>query len=349
MNSIIISRVDNLGDVVLTLPVAGVLKKLIPNSRITFLGKSYTRALIDACRNIDAFLDWNKIAGQPPAERLDILKSIDPDAIIHVFPKREIARLAAKAKIPIRVGTGRRFYHWLYCNRRVNLARRDSALHEAQLNLKLLVPLGARTDYSLSKIPNYYGMTDIEALSNEFKRLLSKKRTNLILHPKTQGSAREWGIENFARLTELLPVEEYKIFITGTETDGRKMTSFLENYANRVDDLTGKLNLSELIAFINAADGLVAASTGPLHIAAALNKFALGLYAPMRPIHAGRWAPVGINADHLTLEKECNDCRKTLDCRCIQSIAPEDVFGRITAAFGGKNIEHPGRPKIHIQ
>jgi len=49
----------------------------------------------------------------------------------------------------------------------------------------------------------------------------------------------------------------------------------------------------EFVSFIAHADGMIAASTGPLHIAAAMNKIALGIYAPMRPIFPTRWAPLG--------------------------------------------------------
>ncbi|MBL0315693.1 MAG: hypothetical protein IPP69_07900 [Flavobacteriales bacterium] len=56
------------------------------------------------------------------------------------------------------------------------------------------------------------------------------------------------------------------------------------------------INLAELIAFINQYDGLVAANTGPLHIASACGIHAFGLYSLKRPIHPGRWSPVGKNA-----------------------------------------------------
>ena len=111
MKKIIISRIDSIGDVVLTLPVAGVLKSRFPDREIIFLGNRYTRPLVDACRHIDSFIDWTEIADRLPAEQLHTFRSFNADAIIHVFPKKEIARLAAKSKIPIRIGTGRRIYH----------------------------------------------------------------------------------------------------------------------------------------------------------------------------------------------------------------------------------------------
>ena len=70
---------------------------------------------------------------------------------------------------------------------------------------------------------------------------------------------------------------------------------------------------------------LVAASTGPLHIAAALGKKAIGLYAPMRPIHPARWKPIGSNAQYLVINKNCSDCRKTQNCHCIREIKAAQV------------------------
>jgi ADP-heptose:LPS heptosyltransferase len=94
--------------------------------------------------------------------------------------------------------------------------------------------------------------------------------------------------------------------------------------------MTGKLNLAEFISLIHNSDALVAASTGPLHLAAASGIHAIGLYAPMRPIFPTRWAPLGKNADFLVIEKQCRDCRKTTDCQCIRDISPESVAERLT-------------------
>ena len=312
--------------------MAGVLKKRFPDSEIIFLGNPYTRPLIEASRYIDSYLNWAEIANQSPSERLKLLRSVNADIIIHVFPEKEIARLAARSKITIRIGTSRRIYHWFYCNRRVSFTRRGSDLHEAQLNLKLLIPLDVKDTFSLSEIADYYGLTNTGPLKKELSQLLSSERFNLILHPKTKGSAREWGIDNFSKLVEILPEQDYKIFITGTRDEGLQISKFLRQYEHRVVDLTGRMELGELIRFIKAADGLVAASTGPLHIASALGRFALGLYAPMRPIHAGRWGPVGKNAYFLMTDKTCNDCRKTTVCHCIKSIDPIDVYDRIKSA-----------------
>ena len=64
-------------------------------------------------------------------------------------------------------------------------------------------------------------------------------------------------------------------------------------------DITGKFGIEKFYHFVQCADGLVACSTGPLHIAAAKGIHALGLYPSARPKHAGRWGPLGPKAEYI--------------------------------------------------
>ena len=326
----IISRTDSIGDVVLTLPMASVLKKEFPGCRVLFLGKAYTAEVISCCSNIDRFLDWDQLSGLSPEQQITEFRAIGADVIIHAFPSAAIARLAKNSGIALRIGASGRFYHWNTCNRIIWLSRRRSQLHEAQLNLKLLHGLVSRYEFTLQEINGLYGFSPVESLPVEFKLMLKPDKFNLILHPCSKGSAREWGLLNFQRLSEFLPPEKFRIFITGTAEEGRIV--FGEDgmkKSERIIDLTGKLQLGELITFIGLADGLVAASTGPLHLAAALGKFAIGIYPPMRPIHPGRWAPLGSKASYFVKHESCSKCRKGGSCACMSAIAPASVAERI--------------------
>jgi heptosyltransferase-3 len=325
---IIISRTDNLGDVILTLPMAGILKRELPGSTIIFLGKKYTKPIIDACEYIDEFIDWDEINRRMEDGKWKIENEIlNADIILHVFPVKVIQKLAKKANIPIRIGTSHRYYSWFYCNKLVHYSRKKSNLHEAQLNLKLLKPLGITREYSISEISCLYGLTKVPPPTNILRP--DPNRFDLIIHPKSKGSAREWGLDNFSKLINLLPEDKFRISVTGTKEEGELMKDFLFLHRNRVNDMTGKLSVAELLSFINTSDGLVAASTGPLHIAAALGKRAIGIYAPMRPIFPERWAPLGKNSTYLVLNKKCDDCRRTGNCACIRAITPEEVVSKL--------------------
>lgn len=313
--SIILSRTDSIGDVVLTLPMAGFIKHHFPDCKIIFLGRNYTRDVVALSQYVDEFMSWDDVE-----ER----KNLKADVILHVFPVKEIAKLAKQNGIELRVGTKNRLYHWFYCNKLMNLSRKNSTLHESQLNIKLLDFLNIPTDVKLENVKKYYGFTKTVPLADEWKALIDKTKTNVILHPQSKGSAREWGLDNFSALINALDKTRFKVFISGTKVEGQLVKPLLEKHKDVVD-LTGKLSLKEFISFINSADALVAASTGPLHIASALGKKAIGLFAPMRPIHPGRWMPLGEKANYLVLNKDCSDCRKNNDCHCIREIKAKEV------------------------
>lgn len=323
---ILISRTDSIGDVVLTLPMAKVLKDAFPKAEIYFLGMDYTWPVIKMCTDIDGFINYNVLQLAKDFDVEDVLKSYKFDCIIHVFPNKEIANLAKKVSIPYRIGTSHRLYHLKTCNVLVNFSRKKSNLHESQLNLKLLKPLIKKIDYNLNEISRLYKIHADFNLKNLHYDLIDKTRFNIILHPKSKGSAREWGVDNFNKLIDLLPDDKFKIFVTGVESEGEAIRhDLLEPQKHRIVNLTGKLSLEELIMFIKASDGLLAASTGPLHIAAALDKHALGIFSPMKPIHPGRWQPIGKHVKVFVKKIKCNDCKNTTDCHCIKSITPEEV------------------------
>ncbi len=302
----------------MTLPLAKVLKDYFPKVCVSFLGKNYTKPIINCCRYVDEFINVDDFLNYDNYSKLS-----RPDAIIHVFPSREISNRAKQLKIPLRIGTTNRLYHWQSCNELVKLSRKNSQLHEAQLNLKLLKPLGIDRDFSLEEIETSFGLTNMQPLEKKFADLLNPNKYNLILHPKSQGSGREWGLENFIELIRLLDKNRFKIFISGTAKEQPALQPLFSEVGHWVTDTTGKMPLSQFISFINQCDGLVASSTGPIHVAAALGKDAFGLYPPIPPVHPFRWKPVGIKSQVFVLQKDCNDCRNNpLACSCMHLIKP---------------------------
>ncbi len=329
LKNIIISRTDGIGDVILTLPVAGLLKKVYPNVTIWFIGRSYTAPVIAACEHVDEFINRDNLEPMTERQQIDLLQQSLADAIVHVFPDKFIARLAKRSGIPIRIGTSHRFHHWFTCNKLVHEGRKRSPLHEAELNVRLLRPLGIQPPVSRAELVPLTGLTRPEPLEPQYEALLDPHRFNLILHPTSKGSAREWGVNNYSELIQLLPQERYKVFVSGSAEEGARLLQHPKLWQHGATNITGAMPLDQFIAFIARADGLIAASTGPLHIAAALGKVALGIYAPMRPIHPGRWCPLGPRAGFLVRDKQCQLCRHDNHCACMESITPVEVCARL--------------------
>ena len=259
VDSVILSRTDSIGDMVLTLPMAKALKEKYPSISIAVLGRPYTKAVVETNPYIDAFIELDDFL------KGDVtIRGKKPGAIIHVKPETYVAKRAKELRIPLRIGTSSRLYHWFTCNKLVRLSRKRSDLHEAQLNLKLLKPFGINKIFSFAEIAGLYALNRLQPLDECYKQLLRTDKFNLVLHPKSRGNAREWGIENYTKLVQLLDSSRYNIFVSGTENEKEAIQPLIDATGNRVTNLAGKMPLAQFLSFISHCDGLVACSTGPL-------------------------------------------------------------------------------------
>lgn len=345
---ILLSRVDNIGDLILALPLVGVIKHYLPGSQVWFLARSYSRAILACMPEIDGFLcwdeitqqsipkttgnflHWNDIANQPIVNAVETLKKEQFDVFINVSAHKQPAELAKKAKIPRRIGTAHRLYHWWLCNERAWFSRKASPLHEMQLNAKLLKPLGLPTDFSTNELLQHLRL-NTPPLAESLQAYVDPQRFNLLLHPGSNGNAREWPIAYYAELIKQLPVEQFNIVITGSAQEQSLVEPLVEG-GRPVQNLVGKTSLSELVSLVANVNGLVAASTGPLHLAAVLGIPTLGLYPPRKGQGPQRWGPIGQRADYL-MHKMDNSCQQTCvnrgECACMRAIGVAMVKAKI--------------------
>jgi heptosyltransferase-3 len=323
-NRIIISRTDSIGDVVLTLPLCAWLKSQYPESKLVFLGKNYTRDVVSCFESIDEFISIEEIEQLPIISRLNLIKC---DIFIHVFPNKELASLAKKAKIPIRIGTSHRVYHLLTCTHRLNFSRKKSNLHESQLNFELVKPLGLAEIPTLEEINRY--LTQFKVPMVDLPGFFTKLdfSNTVLLHPKSQGSAMEWPIENYLELAQRLVSMGKTVCFTGTEAEGILFRNQIPN-DEKIIDTTGKFSLPQLIKLCALAEGLVACSTGPYHLSAVFGKKAIGLFSSRKPIHPGRWSALGNNSKALVFDENCAKCKKGKSCNCIEKIAIDSVVSQ---------------------
>ncbi|CAG9165122.1 hypothetical protein LMG23992_00270 [Cupriavidus laharis] len=324
---ILVSRTDNIGDIVLTLPMVARLRQLNPKAKISFLCRAYAAPLVRFCTDIDEVIELESIADAPA----DFLKKSGIDTVILAQPDRKLALAAFRAGIRHRIGNARqKLYLLFYCNRRVRFSKRTTEDHEAQINFRFLSPYGSRGIPSREEIPDLYHF-DIPA-DERITKMQAPYAFNLVLHTKSNGHGREWPIEYYAALAKLLSVrEDVHLWLTGSAKEGEWLKangSALLSMPN-VTSLCGTQTLGELTTFVRQADGLIASGTGPLHLSAAIGQRTLGLFPPTRPMHPGRWAALGRRAQNLVEDRSCSDCAKleTVTCDCMYRLSPEAVHG----------------------
>ncbi len=317
---VLICRTDNIGDVVLTLPLAGYLKQQLPGVEVDFLVRAYAAPVVRQCRFVDQVLS---IDDHPDHEAMFAQGGYD--TVIFAFPNRQLAKAARRAKVANRVGTSHRLFHWTTCNRLAHFSRKKSPLHEAQLNFFLLHPLGLTAVPTLEEIVPLYGL--VAPRLADADALCAESAFNVILHPKSNGNGREWPLAHFTDLARLLGEAGTTVWITGSPKEGELIAQqapallALPNVRN----LCGRFDLAGLVAVIGVANGLVASGTGPLHMSAALGTPTLGLFPPIKPIDIGRWGALGARAQSISAAQRCATCTGVAACTCMRNITPAQV------------------------
>jgi ADP-heptose:LPS heptosyltransferase/O-antigen ligase len=321
---ILITRTDNIGDVVLTLPLAGYLKQVYPKAEIVFLCRRYAAAVVAQCRHVDQVLTLEELGD----DLVDGLRLTGCDTVLFAFPRRHLAKAARRAGIPRRIGSTRRIYHWFSCNRLVNVTSKEATpLHESQLSFKLLLPLGINYVPPLEEMWRLYGLDTPR--HPDADAILAGPGFKLVLHPKSNGNGREWPLEHYTTLAGMLgAVEGVRVLVTGSSAEGELLAQQAAPLLAlpNVENLCGKLDLAGFTALVANCDGLIASGTGPLHLAAALGRPVVGLFPPLRPIDPTRWAAVGPFARNLVTTQPCGHCADPARCTCMLAIRPEQVF-----------------------
>lgn len=320
---ILISRTDAIGDVCLTLPVCQALAAAFPAAELTYLCRSYTRAVVACFEPISQIITLEQLEQSSSLERNTQLGKFD--VVIHLFPNKTVAKWCKHAKIPMRIGTAHRFFHLFTCNQRPRFSRKRSELHESQLNFKLLAPLGLTQTPSLIELSKSLKFKTPE-LSHDL--LNQDWRNTVLLHPKSNGSGVEYPMDRYIELALSLVSKGYRVCFTGTEQEGVQFRSQLPIHPG-IQDVSGKWDLTTFISVISKSKSLVACSTGPYHLAGLTGIRAIGLFASRKPIHPGRWAALGVSSIALEYDPNCKQCAAGLNCTCVAQIPIERITDAI--------------------
>ncbi len=326
-STIIISRIDNIGDVIFTFPLVGILKKKYPQCRIYFLARSYIKDIANANPLIDGFLDWSALSALSDREAAQHLEKINADVIVNVFPDVRLAKLSKFAKIPFRVSRLTRLRHLLYSNKLKLMSRSDYTKHESELVNNLLSLFEIDDVPSIDEMHTYIQLNAPTTHAEKIGQFLQENKFNLIVHPGSNGNGREWPTNYFTDFINKLDHTKYNVILTGTSSEKERFQQTILDQCKGVTCSMGALSLDELIQLIAQSDGFIGSGTGPTHLAAALNVPTLGLFPKLMKVGVDRWKPLGKKVDLLVSEDVCDNCikRNKKKCTCMNSITPNQV------------------------
>lgn len=340
--NLLLIRTDRIGDVVLSLPLAEIIKKHYPDCRVSFLLREYTKDLALSNPFIDEILVLKENDSEVDFKsNLIMLKEKKFDTCITVYPTLQIAWLVFRTGIKNRIGTGYRWYSFLF-NKKVYEHRKYADKHELEYNVNLLREIGINETITKDNI-HFFIDVDKSADEKVNKVLLDNgidiRKSIVIVHPGSGGSAVDLPVEKFKQLIELLVKSNIQVLITGSENEKELCEKLIAH--NLVINFAGKFSLKELVALIKKVNVFVSNSTGPIHIAAALNKFAVGFYPHLTACLPKRWGPYSSKSKIYMPESNCEDCRnnRCTKTECMNTINIEKVHSDIIEIIKSFNKE----------
>lgn len=290
--NILIVRTDRIGDLVLTLPLAGLIKKQYPSCKVSFLVREYTKNIVSNHPFIDDVIVLKENDGNVSLfDNLNIIKSKKFDICIVVYPTFVLSLIVFLSGIKSRIGTGYRWYSFLF-NQKIYEHRKNAERHELEFNVNLLEKLNIKNNIDEKNVR--YDLQVNDSSLNIVDKILADEKIDLskpiiIVHPGSGGSSVDLPVNKFAELVKKLDDDNFQIILTGSKNEIElcekiKSSSKAKNFA-------GKFNLNELTALISISVMFISNSTGPIHIAAALEKFTVGFYPKIVSCSKERWAP----------------------------------------------------------
>jgi lipopolysaccharide heptosyltransferase II len=323
--NILITRTDRIGDVVLSLPMLAKVRQRYPKAKISMLVRQYTQSLVADHRCLDSLITLEVLGSWLQSYRL--IRKKRYDTVILAFPRFRLALLFFLARIPVRVGTGYRWYSFLF-NRRVYEHRKDARFHELEYNLHLLEQIGCKSDTSIDFSIHSREMDTLKVVVFLDQNHISTKDRLVVLHAGSGGSARDWPPERFAELGRRLLKRGLKVLLTGSSEEKALVESISSNIGDGCINAAGAFSLRELAALFVRTYVMAANSTGPLHIAAAVGTPVVGFSPPIVQCSPARWGPYTEKKLIFVPDKsKCTECagRPCRSSRCMEQITVDDV------------------------
>lgn len=330
---ILIVRTDRIGDVILTLPMAHVLKSQDREAHIAMLISRYTAEIVEDNPDADEIIFYDDGARPIPLFRLvRMLRRSKFDVSFHTHPRFRLALVTALAGIPVRVGTSYRWYSFLF-NRKVREHRKDARYHELEYNLHLLEAVGSSAG-SKPVVPTLRVRPEAAATIEELFRRWGVRDDEavVVIHPGSGGSARNWNPDNFGRLAAgLARLPHLRVIVTGGAGDAAAVDRVRSLAGEKIIAVMDLLTLREYAALAARATVFIANSTGPIHIAAAVGTRVVGLYSQVTSMSARRWGPYTEKRTIITPAGKPADCRICLragstSCECMDTITVDEVM-----------------------
>jgi lipopolysaccharide heptosyltransferase II len=338
---ILLVRPRRMGDIILTTPALRALRSAFPEAYLCYLVEKPYARLIEGNGLVDEVLAIKPDPGL--VGLLTIIKKLrrkkfDVALDFHGGPRSALLVLASGSRW--KIGYKTKYKAWVY-DYLVPRSYASGPVHSVINHLNLVRILKPETgqEFSLKVPPSR--PEEREKIEAFWKQAGLFSRKVLALHISAGNRFRDWGKENLVSFLEGLDSwSEVWPLLIGSKEDKAREKEILESLGRPVPSLVGQTSLGELIAVLEKADLFVGPDSGPMHLAAALNKPIVALFGPTLPAHFAPW-----KAKAIILERPmaCRPCRQRFcpekNFACLKTIKPEEVIAACQNLLSSESSE----------
>lgn len=353
---ILVVRLDNIGDVLLSEPAICALRERFPHARLDVVVAPEGKAILQGNPCIDSFIvykvPWHaawrgervswwaalkemwRVLRQLRREHYDIAFELRGDFRDILFTVATGAR--------IRVGSGWRGGGFLLD---YDVAV-DKDAHRVELALGIVAVAGATTT---RRTPVLYLGEKEQARACQLLPLDAS--SYIAFHLGSGFSSKCLPIEKFAQVAHALCKEGRQAVLVGGLGERALAEEFLRLVPCPSIDLVGKLGLLELAAVLERCSLFIGNDSGPMHLAAAVGTPVVAFFGPseLRTYH-----PCGAEYRIVEVDLTCRPCDH-VHCihkqyLCMTSIAAEDIIAaaRELLSKGRKEVKEPSPSALPI-
>lgn len=317
---LLVVRLDNLGDLLMSTPAIAALRRGLPKARITLLTSAAGARLAPHLPDIDETLThdaaWvaNAAPASPAAERalVDTLAARRFDAAVvftvctqSALPAALLLRLAG---IPLRLAHARENPYALLTDwQRETDLDLATARHEVRRQLDLVASVGFAADDE--RLRFVLKPEDVRRVGDRlYGAGVEPQRPLVVVHPGASAASRRYPPERFGIAAQRIAEQAgAAVVFTGSADEAPIIEAARAAMRSPAVSLAGRLSLGELAALIARAAALVSNNSGPVHLAAALATPVVDLYALTNPQHT----PWLVSARVLNQDVPCRNCLKS--------------------------------------
>jgi heptosyltransferase-2 len=329
---ILVIRLDRLGDVILSLPVAQALRQRFPHAFIAMMVAPACRDVVEGHPALNEAICYDK-ALEHGGWRSTIrfargLRRYRFDTALVLHPSNRSHWIPWLAGIPVRIGY-RRKSGWLLTHSSPH-RKQEGSKHEAVYSLELLAPFGIEPTAPRPIVPLHP-----DAVSR-VDRLLSEASAGpagrlVAIHPSASCVSKRWMPERFAQVADRLSREQaLRVCLVAGAADAGWAQRVADAMQERPLNFAGALSVGELAALLARCALLISNDSGPVHVAAAVGTPVIDIFGRnQRGLSPLRWGPLG--EGHVILHKDvgCVTClahRCDIGFLCLTSLTVDEVY-----------------------